>query len=102
VADIWADILQVRELDRRDSFLLGGDSLMAGRAVGRVNATFGIELSIQQLFDAPTLEGFSATVAAELANHVDAMTDDEVEALLEELQAELSVGERTSEEDERG
>ena len=53
-------------------------------------------------FDAPTLAGFSATVAAELANHVDAMTDDEVEALPEQLQAELSAGEKTSEEDERG
>jgi hypothetical protein len=53
-------------------------------------------------FDAPTLAGFSATVAAELANNVDAMTDDEVEALLEQLQSVLSVGEKTSEEDERG
>ncbi|HSR26613.1 MAG TPA: hypothetical protein VLW53_23880 [Candidatus Eisenbacteria bacterium] len=48
------------------------------------------------------MAGFSATVAAELANHVDAMTDDEVEALPEQLQAELSAGEKTSEEDERG
>jgi acyl carrier protein len=111
VAGIWAGLLHVGELDLRDSFLqLGGDSLLIGRAVGRVNAAFGIEVSIQRLFDAPTLAEFAAAVTEELARsqdhrrpppsggsepgteplleRIDAMTDDEVQALLAQVQAE--------------
>jgi DICT domain-containing protein len=58
-----------------------------GRALSRIDAAFEIELSIQ-VFDAATLEGLSAIVAEERA---DAMTDEEVEALLAQLQAEQEV-----------
>ena len=115
VAAIWADLLRVRELDLRDGFVqLGGDSLMAGRLVGRVNAELGVEVSVQRLFDTATLGDFAAAVAEELSSprhpvppppegrelgkdslleRIGDMTDEEVQRLLVQLQAEGSAGE---------
>jgi amino acid adenylation domain-containing protein len=121
VAAIWAELLRVREPDLRDSFVqLGGDSLLAGRVIGRINAEFGVELSVQRMFDAATLGELSAAVAEELARpavpphpdtrppgrrehpggredrlleRIDQMTDEEVQRLLAQLQAERSAGE---------
>ncbi|MBA5868540.1 MAG: amino acid adenylation domain-containing protein [Nitrospira sp. CR2.1] len=63
VAGIWADILGVERVGRRDQFFeLGGHSLLATQVMSRVRATCGIELPLRTLFDHPTVETFSAAI----------------------------------------
>lgn len=46
-----------------DFFDAGGHSLFANRLVSRVKATFGVELSISEVFDNPRIGDFAAVVA---------------------------------------
>jgi acyl carrier protein len=65
VADIWAEVLQVPRVGVRDNFFdLGGHSLIGMQIVVRVCETMQADVSLHDLFDAPTVEEFSARVVA--------------------------------------
>ncbi|WP_228000598.1 amino acid adenylation domain-containing protein [Nocardia australiensis] len=56
LAGIFAEVLDTAEIGVQDSFFdLGGNSLIAARAVARINATVGAGLTIRDLFEAPTI-----------------------------------------------
>jgi amino acid adenylation domain-containing protein len=75
VAEIWQRILGVERVGHEDNFFrLGGHSLLAARAVTQVRERFGIEISVRALFEHPTLDAFSAAVAA-LAGDSDGEAD---------------------------
>jgi len=58
VTAIWCDVLGLDDAGEDDSFLdLGGDSLLAGQILGRVQAMLQVEVSIIALFDEPTIGG---------------------------------------------
>ncbi|WP_316168801.1 MULTISPECIES: non-ribosomal peptide synthetase [unclassified Bradyrhizobium] len=64
LAKIWAHVLHRSAPGIRDNFFqLGGHSLQALRLVERIRSEMGVDLSLRQLFEAPTIE--------RLAQHID-------------------------------
>ncbi|MCC6554026.1 MAG: amino acid adenylation domain-containing protein [Polyangiaceae bacterium] len=64
LAAIWAEVLRVEGVGRRDHFFeLGGHSLLATQVISRVRKTFEIEAPLRWLFEAPEL--------AELAGRIE-------------------------------
>ncbi|WP_432050092.1 amino acid adenylation domain-containing protein [Verrucosispora sp. NA02020] len=56
IAEIWAEVLECERIGRQQSFFaLGGDSLLATRLVETLRLRHGVELSLRQLFLAPTV-----------------------------------------------
>lgn len=73
VADVWRDVLKRDRVGTDvDFFEVGGESLRAMHVVNRTNSLLGLDLPVRALFDAPTIAGFAATVAAAQARAADA------------------------------
>ncbi|MCP4662587.1 MAG: non-ribosomal peptide synthetase, partial [bacterium] len=61
LAAIWAEVLGVERIGIHDDFFqLGGHSLLATRVLSRVRRTFGSELALTALFDAPRIADLAA------------------------------------------
>ncbi len=65
IAAIWREVLGLAQVGLADDFFeLGGHSLLATQIVSRSRQACDVELPLRALFEASTLEGFSAQVAA--------------------------------------
>src|SRR5437879_6489445 len=65
VAAIWAELLKVEQIGRKDDFFdLGGDSLMAIRAVSRMRDAFGVDVQTRTLFENSTIAGLAQALDA--------------------------------------
>ena len=63
LADIWADILELRDISRDDDFFnLGGDSLTGAVVAAQVHAALGIDLSLGTIADHPTMSTLAAFI----------------------------------------
>ena len=63
LAAIWSELLNVETIGLHDDFFdLGGHSLLAIRAVARIRDRFDVNLSLRNLFEAPTLEGLARVI----------------------------------------
>jgi amino acid adenylation domain-containing protein len=81
LAGIWTEVLQTGPIGVHDSFFsVGGHSLKAFQVLSKVRASFGVELPVRSLFEAPTVAGLAVTVVKELARQAGA---DGLDALME-------------------
>jgi len=61
-------------------FLLGGHSLLGTQVVLRAGEAFGIDLTLRDLFQAPTIRQLAARIEEIILRMIDAMSDDEAQA----------------------
>jgi alpha-ketoglutarate-dependent taurine dioxygenase/acyl carrier protein len=67
LAGMWRELLRLDRIGVDESFFdLGGHSLLATRLVSRIAQTFGVDLPLRALFDAPTLSSLAKRVEADL------------------------------------
>ncbi|HEV2799874.1 MAG TPA: amino acid adenylation domain-containing protein, partial [Pyrinomonadaceae bacterium] len=102
LAGIWAELLGLERVGLRDDFFeLGGHSLLATQVASRARAAFRIELPLRALFENSVLEDLAAYIAnliaegsaetraaasADAIYAAPAVDDEEVEALLAEIE----------------
>ncbi|WP_367254171.1 non-ribosomal peptide synthetase [Pseudomonas sp. stari2] len=64
IGKIWAEQLNVKQVNSDDHFfLLGGNSIAAAQVIAKVREELSLELNLRLLFEAPTLSAFAAAVA---------------------------------------
>jgi amino acid adenylation domain-containing protein len=63
VVGIFGEVLRLDRVGISDNFFeLGGHSLLAIQVISRVRHTFGVEIGMRSIFDAPTAEGLSRNI----------------------------------------
>jgi acyl carrier protein len=63
LAGIWASLLEIPELGVHDNFFaLGGHSLLGVRLVWEVRETFGVEITIRNVFEKPTVASLTVVI----------------------------------------
>ena len=78
LATILADLLSYETIGVHDDFYeLGGDSLLAGRFIARVNDTFRMELSLVAVFETSTVAKLAATVTRCMGVNVERVRSNE-------------------------
>ncbi|MGN9779208.1 hybrid non-ribosomal peptide synthetase/type I polyketide synthase [Micromonospora sp. H33] len=83
VAEVWAGILGVDRVGVHDNFFaLGGDSLLAMRAVVHLRKALDVQVPIRVLFDSPTLEAAALAIEDQLLAELEEMSDEEARSLL--------------------
>jgi amino acid adenylation domain-containing protein/non-ribosomal peptide synthase protein (TIGR01720 family) len=86
LAAIWAEVLGVAQIGRRENFFeLGGHSLLAAQASARVELELGIELPLRALFESTDLQAYAAMAGQHAPADNDARLD-ALESLLDEME----------------
>jgi acyl carrier protein len=70
VVDVFAELADVDEEITVDSdfFEIGGDSILAARAVARLRQAVGVKVSVRDLFMARTAAGLAEAINARFAS----------------------------------
>ncbi len=84
LVEIFQELLEVPRIGVHDTFFeLNGFSLLATQLAARIRETFHVDLPLREVFGSPTVEGL-----AQLILRMQSEQDDELEALLAEVEAQ--------------
>lgn len=73
IAAIWQELLGLARVGANDNFFeFGGQSLMGLQLLSRITATYGVELTLRDLFDAPTVAEQAFRVESALLSQIEA------------------------------
>ena len=79
VAGIWSNLFGIEHIGIHEQFAsLGGHSLLAMQMVGRIRASFGLDTTLREFFEAPTIAEVSSLIRNKLIAEIESLTDDEV------------------------
>ena len=79
LADIWKQLLGVKEIGIHDDFFeLGGQSLVAVRLFNRIRKHYKVDLPLSTLFEAPTIAQCASVIAEEAGIDLSAPDDSAV------------------------
>jgi len=83
IAGLWQRALDVDRVGVHDAFFeLGGDSVVAGQILSRVNRTFGVAINPEGAFDRFTVENLARLVEEALLDKVEEFGEGEAHELL--------------------
>src|SRR4051794_2238780 len=83
VAEIVATLLGMEQVGVDDNFfLLGGHWSLGRQIIARVADTFGVDLPLRTLYDAPTVAELAIAIERLMLAKLEAMSDDEVQRML--------------------
>ena len=85
LAKIWAEVLSLDQVGIHDNFFdLGGHSLAATRVISQVLKQFQMEVSLQSLFQSPTVAEMAAVITEHQAKK---LGEEELDRILTELES---------------
>jgi oxalate---CoA ligase len=77
LVEIWAEVIGAERVGMHDNFFaLGGDSLRAARVTSRVQAAFGVAVTLDIMFRDPTLEAQALSIEEMVLSEVEAEDED--------------------------
>jgi amino acid adenylation domain-containing protein len=83
LATTLCSLLNLNEVSVNDNFfLLGGHSLLGTQLIVKIRSTFGVDLALRTLFDAPTIAELSAEIEQQIIAKVESMSEAEAQRLL--------------------
>jgi amino acid adenylation domain-containing protein len=83
LAATLCSLLNLSEVSVNDNFfLLGGHSLLGTQLIVKIRSTFGVDLALRTLFDAPTIAELSAAIEQQIIAKVENMSEEEAQRLL--------------------
>ncbi|MEV0972893.1 non-ribosomal peptide synthetase [Microtetraspora glauca] len=83
VAEVFAGLLGVEKVGATDDFFeLGGNSLLAIRAIARIRGQIEIDIPVRGLFSYTTVADLAAEIERRLTEDLDQLSDEDVERLL--------------------
>ncbi|MBW4510720.1 MAG: amino acid adenylation domain-containing protein [Scytonematopsis contorta HA4267-MV1] len=72
LADIWSQVLNIKQVGIHDNFfLLGGHSLLATRLISMIRDTFKVDLPLSSIFEKPTIADFVTLIVEKQVEQVD-------------------------------
>jgi non-ribosomal peptide synthetase component F len=82
VAAIWAEVLEIDQIDLNENFFeLGGHSLLGAQVISRVREVFNIDIYLRSLFEQPTLARFSAAIEECLIAEILALPEEALDGM---------------------
>jgi amino acid adenylation domain-containing protein len=86
VAGVWQRLLGVDAVGVHDDFFeLGGHSFLTTVLVTELRQSFGLDIGIRELFEKPTVAGFSAAIAAQAGKTGEGRESHQAEAALPQI-----------------